>query len=117
MKYCTGILAVLSVSLITACASVEKPKPDPIKEELSILQKQLLELQRLQNDTKAKLDESTAAINNLSVKIMALEERQVLRPASRSQIASKPAIIAADKKTPVPKKKTKKAKTKVRRQE
>lgn len=113
MKHFTPLLAVLSLFLIAACASVEEPKPDPVKEEISILQKQLLELQKLQNETKSKLDESNATVNALSVKIQALEERQTARVVTQAQIDSKPTT-----KTPAAaKKKTKKVKKKVRRQE
>ena len=104
-----------SLFLVTACASVEQPKPDPVKEELTLLQKQLLELQKLQNETRAKLEESTATITLLSSKIQSLEERQpVPRTAVQTQIESKPAP-SPDKKKPVTKKK--KTKKKTRRQE
>lgn len=74
MKHRTVIPAVLSLFLITACASVEQP--DPLKEEVIILQKQLLELQQLQNETREKLDKSMAAIGVLSAKIKRLEGRR-----------------------------------------
>jgi hypothetical protein len=111
----SAILAILSLFLVTACASVEPPKPDPVKEELTLLQKQILELQKLQNETKAKLEESTATIILLSSKIQSLEERQpVPRAVARNQIEAKPAPAQDKKKTVTKKKKTKK---KTRRQE
>ncbi len=115
MKYCTGILAVLSVFLMSGCASNQTLKPDPVKEELTILQKQLLELQKLQNETRAKLEESSAAISTLSAKIQSLEERQAVRPVNQQQLGS----TAPDKKASatVKKKPAKKTKKKARRQE
>ncbi len=114
------ILAVLSMLFIAACAPVQ-PKPDPVKEELAVLQQQLLELQKLQNDTKAKLDESTATIDALSVKINLLEERRVVRTsASQAQLESGPTTTAPVKKAVEKKKKPAKKvkkKKKVRRQE
>lgn len=116
MKHLKAIFAVLSLFLITACAS-EQPKPDPIKEELTILQKQFLELQKIQNETKTKLDESTATINTLSGKLQTLEERQAVRAVSQAQIASKQTGTSPDKKTTAKKKIKKKTKKKVRRRE
>lgn len=104
------ILAIMSLFLITACASVEQPKPDPVKEELTLLQKQLLELQKQQNETREKLQESTATITLLSAKIQSLEERQ---PVPRTVVQTQ--VESPDKKKPVTKKK--KPKKKTRRQE
>lgn len=119
MKYYAMILAVLSMLFITACAPVQ-PKPDPVKEELAVLQQQLLELQKLQNDTKAKLDESAATIDALSVKINLLEERRVVRTSSsQAQLETVPTTTAPVKKAVEKKKPVKKVKKKkkVRRQE
>jgi hypothetical protein len=102
MKYRKIILVFLSLVLVTACAPVQPPKTDPFKDEIVILQKQFLELQRHQNETRARLEESNAAVNALSAKVKALEESGQLQ---------------GDPK-PLQKKKTvKKAKKKVRRQE
>lgn len=119
MKYCAMILAVLSMLFIAACAPVQ-PKPDPVKEELAVLQQQLLELQKLQNDTKARLDESTATIDALSVKINLLEERRVRTSASQAQLETGPTTTAPVKKAVEKKKKPAKKvkkKKKIRRQE
>lgn len=116
MKHYKGIFVVLSLFVISACAS-EQTRPDPVKEELITLQKQLLELQKLQNETKTKLDESTATINVLSGKLQTLEERQAVRAVSRSQIAPKQATTNQNKKISPAKKKSKKRTKKVRRQE
>ena len=114
MRSIVRILTILLLTLLflTACASAP-PKPDPLKEELIILQKQLLELQKLQNETKLRLDESTAAVELLSTRIKSLEERQA-RPVSAPQLepVKKPAPAEAKK----PAKKPVKKKKKVRRQ-
>ncbi len=115
MRSIVRILTILLLTLLflTACASAP-PKPDPLKEELIILQKQLLELQKLQNETKLRLDESTAAVELLSTRIKSLEERQAARPVSAPQLepVKKPAAAEAKK----PAKKPVKKKKKVRRQ-
>jgi hypothetical protein len=86
------------------------PQPDPLKDEVIILQKQLLELQKLQLETKTKLIEATATIDTLSVKMKALEDRQRRVAAPLEQ--NTPAV----KKKPVNKPAGKKKK-KIRRQE
>jgi TolA-binding protein len=110
MKCRTG-LAVFSLLLVTACATAQPPQPDPLREEVTTLQKQLLELQKLQNETKAKLDESNATIDALSIKIQTLEQRQGAKQTTLVQAGSKSSKAATKKK---PAKKTRK---KVRRQE
>lgn len=120
MEFRAGIFAVLLLFLMTACAPVQ-PKPDPLREEVTILQKQLLELQKLQIETKAKLEESSVTVNALSSKIAALEERslKITTPApppiapSAGDVSSQP----VKKKTPAKKKSIKKPVKKVRRQE
>jgi len=124
MKRYAAILAIPALLLAAACAPVQPPRPDPVKEELAILQKQLLELQKLQNDTKAKLDESTATIDALSAKVSALETRQAASPVVYAPAADPAPVITAqaknapavNKKKPA-KKPVKKKKKKVRRQE
>jgi hypothetical protein len=54
MKYRARLLLVASIPaflLAAACAPVEPPPQDPTKEQITLLQKQLLELQKVQNDT------------------------------------------------------------------
>jgi hypothetical protein len=115
MKGQLAILAVISVFLVTACAPVQ-PQPDPMAEELAVLQKQLLELQKLQNDTRAKLDESTAAISVLSAKVKTMEERSTVeKPEGQARPGTANAGAPPVKKKPA--KKTKKKKSAVRRQE
>jgi hypothetical protein len=121
MKSCAGIVAASLLFLMTACAPVQ-PKPDPLREEVTILQKQLLELQKLQIETRARLDESTAAVNTLSSKISALEERQAVKspvPALSTQASAVNATGQPARKAAVSTKKktTKRPLKKVRRQE
>ena len=106
------------LATLTMCAPVEPPpiQPDPVKEEITILQKQLLELQKLQNDTKAKLDESTGVITTLSARLKAVETKQTV--LSKQQLdASSAACKEQEKKAASQKKKPVKKKNKVRRQE
>jgi hypothetical protein len=112
--------ALLTGLFLTACTPVQLPQPDPLKDEVVILQKQLLVLQKLQLETKTKLDESTATIDMLSAKMKALEDRQ--NRASATQAGPKPAIPRLDQDRPAPKKKPAtrpagKKKKKIRRQE
>jgi len=73
------LLAMLLPLLLAACATVPPPQPDPLLEQFSILRKQLLELQVLQNDTRSKLDEKIGVIETLTAKVNTLEDKiQVL---------------------------------------
>ena len=120
-----GVVATLSaviVLVLIGCAPAVQPQPaDPAKVQITVLQKQLLELQNLQNENRKKVEEQAAITEALSSKVKALEERQSVAPASRSphQITSMPSStpkVAPEKKKTAKKKKTKKKKT-VRRQE
>jgi len=125
MKYRARLLLIASIPaflLAAACAPVEPPPQDPTKEQITLLQKQLLELQKVQNDTKQKLDESVTTIESLNSKIMSLEEGQPVRPAPRvePQIEPKPAdtttqIQKEKKPAPKPLKKKKKKKRAVKK--
>jgi len=112
------VSAILSIALMTACASAPPPQPDPLKEQMTVLQKQLLELQKVQSDTKQQLDTSTATIDSLNMKVKALEEKRpaaVSAPPSENKPA--PTVQAEPEKKPAPAKKpVKKKKKKVRRQ-
>jgi hypothetical protein len=96
---------------------MEQPKPDPVREEIAILQKQILELQKLQIDTKTKLEESNDTINALSAKVQTLENRRGIRPVPVSQLQSKATTTDRNtKQQSAKKKRVKKAKKNVRRQ-
>jgi hypothetical protein len=120
-----GFVAALSaviVFVLIGCAPAVQPQPaDPANGQITVLQKQLLELQNLQNENRKKVEEQAAITEALSSKVKALEERQSIAPASRTprQITSKRSStpkVAPEKKKTVKKKKAKKKKT-VRRQE
>lgn len=118
MKYPRSVLAVLFAVLLAGCAPKQPPKPDPIREDVTIIQKQLLELQLLQNENRAKLEESTAIITTLSEKIRSLEAR-LTASSGRQKAESRSAAEAPVKKqsTASKKKPAKKSINKVRRQE
>ncbi len=121
-----GIFATLPAAIVLAliaCAPAVQPQPaDPAKAQITVLQKQLLELQNLQNENRRKVEEQATITEALSSKVKALEERQSIAPASSPsphQITSMPSStlkVAPEKKKTVKKKKKKKKKT-VRRQE
>ena len=91
-----GVVATLSaviVLVLIGCAPAVQPQPvDPAKGQITVLQKQLLELQNLQNENRKKVEEQAAITEALSSKVKALEERQSIAPASRTphQITSTP---------------------------
>jgi len=107
----TFFLALVFPLLLAACATAQPPQPDPLMEQLSLLRKQLLELQVLQNDTRSKLDQKNGDIETLTVKLNALEEK--LQVLSRSPGTAKAPATARNS----PVKKTAKKKKQVRRQE
>lgn len=117
MKYRARLLLIASVPafvLAAACAPVEPPPQDPTKEQITLLQKQLLELQKVQNDTKQKLDESVTTIESLNSKIMSLEEGQPVRPAPRVEPKPDETTQIQTEKKPAPKPVKKKKKKKKR---
>jgi type IV secretory pathway VirB10-like protein len=77
------------------CAPALPPPPDLVKEEIVILQQQLLELQKLQNETKAKLDEANTSYRHSRPGLRAVEEKQAV--FSRQQLASRPALSSPGK--------------------
>lgn len=121
-----GVSATLSAVFVFAlvgCAPAVQPPPvDPAKAQITVLQKQLLELQNLQNENRRKVEEQAAITEALSTKVKALEERRSIAPApspSPQQITSMPSStqkVAPEKKKTAKKVKKKKKKT-VRRQE
>ena len=116
----TTLPAVIVLALI-ACAPATQTQPvDPVKAQITVLQKQLLELQNLQNENRRKVEEQATIAATLTLKVKALEERQSLAPASSpsphkiTSIPSSTQKIAPEKKKTAKKKKKKKT---VRRQE
>jgi len=123
MQYSNRMLTILPILfLLAACAPIQPPPPDPLKEQLSTLQKQLLALQKIQADTSVKLEESNTTIEALTGKVKELEEKQARRPvALQPQPESRPtsSIQSQPEKKPAPvvkKKPVRKSKKKVRRQ-
>ena len=53
------IVAVAVPLLSAACGPAKKPQPtvDPVKDQITILQKQLRKLQNGQNETRRRIDE------------------------------------------------------------
>jgi len=111
-------LLFATLFVLTACGpSKQPPTVDPLKEQITVLQRQLLELQKVQLDTRKKVDEqaaSQATVNDsLTTRIKALDKAledhktaappaaPVVKPTSTAQAApvKKPA------KKPVKKKK------------
>src|SRR3990170_4814873 len=92
MRYRVRLLTIipaLALLFFASCAPIETPPQDPTKEQITLLQKQLLELQKIQNDSKTKLDE----IDALAERLKTLEERQHIRRAAppESTVESEPA--------------------------
>jgi hypothetical protein len=124
MRYRVRILAIipaLAVLFFASCAPIEQPPQDPTKEQITLLQKQLLELQKIQIDTKTKLDESTSTIDALTARLRTLEEKQHIRPAAppapevESASGETKKIEPEKKQTPVKKKPVKKKAKKKKR--
>ncbi|MHB8843915.1 MAG: hypothetical protein ACYC7L_04130 [Nitrospirota bacterium] len=66
------LAAVLSAA---ACGPSKQPPPvDPLKEQISVVQRQLLELQKVQLETRRKVDEQTAVNETLSAQVKALDK-------------------------------------------
>ncbi len=92
---------------LAGCASPKAPPPvDPTKEQIAILQKQLLELQTAQNETRKKLDEQMTLISSLSDRVKSAEDRLALPPQKQTSSnptapAKKDAKGSTKKKKPV----------------
>lgn len=124
MRYRVRILTIipaLAGLFFASCAPMEQPPQDPTKEQITLLQMQLLELQKIQIDTKTKLDESTSTIDALTARLRTLEEKQHIRPAAppASEVESASGetkkIEPEKKQTPVKKKPVKKKAKKKKR--
>jgi hypothetical protein len=109
------IVAVAMPLSSAACGPAKKPQPtvDPVKEQLIILQKQLLELQNNQNETRRLVGEQAARLKSLE------EQRTAVPPAPPAAVsgaAQRPDLQTAPAKKPVAKKPPKKKKRPPRRQ-
>ena len=113
-------IAPLALSLLlTACASGKKSLPppvDPVKEQITILQKQLLELQNVQNETRRKLDEQANAVNALNARINALEATRSAPPPAQSSEAAGTTSAARTAPIKAPSKKKRTAKKRASQQ-
>ena len=78
-RYLGGILAVLPLLSLKSCASPQPPKPAPRKVEVSALQKNIHEHQKLRSETGAKLDDSSIRIDTLFSMLTAPEEKQTVQ--------------------------------------
>lgn len=114
MKTINKVLMILPI-LMTACATAGPPEPDPIKEQITLLQKQILEVQKAGMDNKQALDEALTTIQSLTSKVKEMEERQSLAaaPPPVVQTPEEKKQEPVVKKKPVKKLKKKK---KIRRQ-
>ncbi len=83
-----GIAVMLSIG--AACAPGKPPQPviDPFKEQVIVLQKQLLELQTILMETQKKLDGQTELTNSLSTRLLTLQEEN--RKTAQACSADKP---------------------------
>lgn len=77
----TGSHRVLTTLLLAAllsaaaCGPSKQPPPvDPLKEQISVVQRQLLELQKVQLETRKKVDEQAAVNETLSAQVKALDK-------------------------------------------
>jgi hypothetical protein len=112
----TGSLRIATVLFITlllaltACGTPKQPPIEPLKEQISALQRQLLELQKVELDTRKKVDEQAsnqAAVNDaLAGKISTLEKAVEDNKKALADHKTATAVVSAPATTkPVPVKK------------
>jgi hypothetical protein len=78
----------------TACGPSKQPPPaDPVKEQISIVQTQLRELQTVRLETRKNVDEQAAVNDPLAAKVRALEEHKNAGPPQHPLIV-KPTFTA-----------------------
>ena len=107
------LLPVALLLFLAACTSGRRVQPppvfDPHKEQISILQKQLLELQNQQNETRRKVDEQAAAMNALDSRVSAVESQRTaprtMQPPAAAA-AAESVNETASKRAPAAKEKT-----------
>ena len=72
------VLFITHLLSLTACGPPKQPPIEPLKEQISTLQRQLLELQKVQLDTRKKVDEQAssqaAATDALAGKLSTLDK-------------------------------------------
>ena len=100
------VLPAVLLAVLPGCASPKTPPPvDPAREQIVILQKQLLELQNAQNETRRKVDEQAATISSLSSRLSEAEIRRTPAPSPPSpdqkRAAKSTAKSKGKKKKPV----------------
>ena len=85
------------LALMAACAPVQPSvnQTDPVREEIAILQKQLLELQVHQKETIIKLDASKAAIAALSSRLKSVEANTAAIASTQSELRSEASATPA----------------------
>lgn len=113
MRFLVRLLTVIlpfALLSLTACAPVEVPPQDPLKEQITLLQKQLLELQKIQNDMKARIEEASPVnLESIEARLKQLEEKQAAKPMVQPIVTAetKPAEVKKPEpeKKPVPAKK------------
>lgn len=92
---------LLSLPVLIACSSKQPPQPDPLKQEITILQQQLLELQKQQNET-------SDAVQSLSSRLQLIERKSATSASVRKSGRNKRADSAAKKKSVKKKRKKRK---------
>ncbi len=93
MKIFAILLPLLVI--LSACASNQPPQPDPVsvlREDVTLLQKQLLELQKQQN-------ESAVAIDTLSARLRSIEGKQTAKAPAASAGNDKKQTVTGKKKS------------------
>ncbi len=111
-------LLLVSVALplfLAACASGKRSLDtpvDPAQEQITILQKQLLELQKVQNETRRQVETQAVRSGEIEARVSTLEAQRTSSPPATLQ---KPAAAAASQavspKKPAAKQPPKKKKT------
>lgn len=100
------VLSFVPVALslfLAACNSgnrLHQPAVDPVQEQITILQKQLLELQNVQNETRRSVETQASRTSEINARITSLEARSASAPAAPAATAQKPSSAASPAKAP-----------------